>query len=91
MCYEENTKNYMFLHISCLEIFSKFQKNYHGCDLEKIHIGMLYIRNDLLDYELHDCLWNKYSYEYFMRLFVNKVFSNYSFLDFFFKKKNPKL
>ena len=42
---------------------------------------MLHIRNNLLDYELHDCLWNKYSHGYFMRLIVNKVFSNYYFSD----------
>ena len=45
-----------------------FQKKFHVCDMEKIRIGMLFIRDNLLDYELHDCLWNKYSYEYFMRL-----------------------
>ena len=58
----------MFLHITCLDIFLCFLKNYHGCDLEKICIGMLYIRDNLLDNDMHDCLWNKYSYKYFMRL-----------------------
>ena len=56
-----------------------FQKNSHVCDMKKIRIGMLFMRDNLLDSELHDCLWNKYSYEVNLRLFVNKVFSNYSF------------
>ena len=48
--------------------FLHFQKNSHVCDLEKICIGMLYIRDNPLDSELHDCLWNIYSYDYFMKL-----------------------